>query len=187
MHDIVPLLPRKPVPKLAVPLAGGGRFDLAAEKAEKFILLDFFRGLHCPQCRTHLTDLESKLPEFEKRGVKVLTLSSDDKARAEQTKKDWALANLRVGYGLALAEARHWGLYISTGRGKTSAGVDEPALFSEPGIFLVRPDGTLYFSIVQTMPFIRPSLSPMLTAIDFVVEKNYPARGEVENLPSAAA
>ena len=38
------------------------------------------------------------------------------------------------------------GLYVSTSLGMTSTGIEEPALFSEPGIFLVRPDRTLYFS-----------------------------------------
>lgn len=187
MHDITPLLPRKPVPPLSVPLVGGDRFDLASEKLERFVLLDFFRGLHCPQCRNHLKDLEAKLPEFEKRGVSVLALSSDDIERATRMKHEWALPNLRIGYGLDLAVARSWGLYISTGRGKTSIGVDEPPLFSEPGLFLVRPDRTLYFAIVQTMPFVRPHFSELLTALDFVIAKDYPARGEVATLPSAAA
>jgi len=46
------------------------------------------------------------------------------------------------GYSLAIATARTWGLYISTGRGMTTTGVEEPPLFSEPGVFLVRPDRT---------------------------------------------
>ena len=187
MHDITPLLPRKPVPPLFVPLVGGGRFHLASEAPERFALLDFFRGLHCPQCRNHLKDLEAKLPELEKRGVSVLALSSDDAERATLMKQEWELPNLRVGYGLDLTTARSWGLYISTGRGKTSTGVEEPPLFSEPGLFLVRPDRTLYFAIVQTMPFVRPHFSDILIALDFVIAKDYPARGEVATLPSEAA
>ncbi len=74
--------------------------------------------------------------------------------------------------------ARAWGLYISTGRGKTSIGIEEPALFSEPGLFLVRPDGTLYAASVNTMPFARPNFSELLKAIGMIIEKNYPARGE---------
>lgn len=186
MSDIVPLIPRQPVPPLKVPLAGGGTFDLAAEKPERFAMLVFYRGLHCPQCKRYLTDLETRLAEFEKRGVAVLALSSDTKERGEQAKADWGLANTRVGYGLALKDARAWGLYISTGRGKTSIGVEEPALFSEPGLFLLRPDSTLYWSAVQTMPFSRPHFADVLTALDFVIDKNYPARGEVMELPQAA-
>ncbi len=67
---------------------------------------------------------------------------------------------------------------ISSSRGKTSVGVEEPALFSEPGVFLVRPDGTLYWASVQTMPFARPHFKEVLSALDFVIKADYPARGE---------
>ena len=187
MTDISALIPRQPVPPLAVPLAGGGRFDLTAETPKNFIMVVFYRGLHCPQCRNYLKDLESKLPEFEKRGVSVVALSSDDAERGGKTKQDWGLPNLRIGYAADLKTARSWGLYISTGRGKTSIGIDEPALFSEPGLFLLKPDRTLYFGAVQTMPFSRPHFADILTALDFVIAKNYPARGEVVNLPAQAA
>jgi peroxiredoxin len=186
MSDIIPLVPRQKVPALSVPLVGGGTFELAAERPERFTMLVFYRGLHCPQCARYLRDLESKLAEFEKRGVKVLTLSSDDKERAEKSKADWGLEHTPVGYGLTLKDARAWGLFISSGRGKTSVGIEEPALFSEPGLFLVRPDGTLYWSAVQTMPFSRPHFADVLTALDFVIDRDYPARGEVMELPQAA-
>lgn len=187
MSDITPLIPRQPVPALAVSLVGGGRFDIDTEAPERFSFVVFYRGLHCPICRTQMADLEIKLPEFTKRGVTVVALSSDTSERAQRTKQDWKLANLRLGYGLDLAVARRWGLYISTGRGMTSAGVEEPAVFSEPGLFLVRPDRTLYFASVQTMPFARPHFGDVLGALDFVIAKDYPARGEVVKLPAAAA
>jgi hypothetical protein len=119
--------------------------------------------------------------------VSVVALSSDTAERAERAKREWKLANLRLGYGLDLAIARKWGLYISTSRGMTSTGVEEPPLFSEPGMFLVRPDRTLYFASVQTMPFARPHFTDILAALDFVMAKSYPARGEVIDLPAVAA
>lgn len=61
----------------------------------------------------------------------------------------------------------------------TSAGIEEPAQFSEPGVFLVRADGTLYWSAIQTIPFARPHFRELLSAVDFVIAKDYPARGEV--------
>lgn len=187
MADLTPLFPRQPIPKLKLPLLDGGTFNLASEKPAHFTLVVFYRGLHCPICKAQLKDLEAKLPEFEKRGVAVVTVSSDEKPRAEQAKEQWGLSNLRVAYGLDLSTARAWGLYVSTGRGATSAGVIEPALFSEPAIYLVRADGTLHFGSVQTMPFARPHFAEILSAIDFVVAKDYPARGEVVDLPRAAA
>src|SRR5215467_56742 len=88
--------------------------------------------------------------------------------------------DLRFGYSLPLTVARKWGLYISSSRGKTSINVEEPSLFSEPGVFLVRPDGTLYYGAVQTMPFARPLFSELLQAIDFAIATDYPARGEYD-------
>jgi hypothetical protein len=85
---------------------------------------------------------------------------------------------LRIGYGLSLAKAREWGLYVSASRGKTSIGIEEPALFSEPGLFLVRPDNTVYYLSVQSMPFVRPNFAEMVQALDFVIKNDYPARGE---------
>ena len=114
-------------------------------------------------------------------------ISSDVEERARQAKDEWGLANLTVGYGLDLDVARRWGLYISMSRGMTSAGIEEPALFSEPGLFLVRPDGTLYFASVQTMPFARPAFGDILKALDFVIAKDYPARGEVVDHHEAKA
>jgi hypothetical protein len=42
----------------------------------------------------------------------------------------------------------------------------------------VKPDGTLYWASISTMPFARPHFDEMGQAIDFVLNKNYPARGE---------
>jgi peroxiredoxin len=134
----------------------------------------FYRGLHCPICKAQLNDLQNKLAEFEKRGVSVIALSSDNQSRAEEAADKWGLDKLTLGYGVDLATARKWGLYVSAGKGKTSIGVEEPALFSEPGLFLIKPDGTIYFASVQSMPFARPHFAEVLGAIDFVVKNDYP-------------
>ncbi len=172
------LLPRYPVPALNVPLAAGGRFVLGASPAEHFDLLVFYRGLHCPICSKYLLELERLAPEFASRGVQVVAISSDDEERCRQMVEKVGAKAVKFAYGLSLRSARQWGLYISSSRGKTSIGIDEPELFSEPGVFLVRPDGTLYYGAVQTMPFARPQFQDLVGAIDFAISKNYPARGE---------
>lgn len=172
------LLPRLPVPALNVPLTQGGRFVLGAAPGETFDLLVFYRGLHCPLCAKYLLELERLAPEFASRGVQVVAISSDDADRGQQMAAKVNASAVKFGYGLSLKAAREWGLYISTSRGTTSIGVEEPALFSEPGVFIVRPDGTLYYGAVQTMPFARPQFQDLLGAIDFAVAKDYPARGE---------
>jgi len=172
------LTPRLPVPALQVPLVQGGRFVLGAQPGERFDLLVFYRGLHCPICAKYLIELERLTPEFTKRGVQVTAVSSDTPERAQAMVEKINAQALRVGYGLSLPSARQWGLYISNSRGKTSIGIEEPQLFSEPGVFLVKPDGTLYYGATQTMPFARPSFQDLLGAIDFAIAQDYPARGE---------
>ncbi len=172
------LMPRQPVPGLEVATLDHGLFALAADAPEKFSLVVFYRGLHCPICLKYLLELGRLLPEFDKRGVKVIALSSDTRERAQAMADKLKAPALRIGYGLPLAVSRGWGLYLSSSRGTTSIGIDEPALFAEPAVYLVRPDGTLYYGAVQTMPFARPHFDELLAAIDFAVAKDYPARGE---------
>lgn len=178
-----PLLPRRPVPALSVPLVSGGHFELLSETPPNFVLVVFYRGIHCPICRKQLQQLEGSLSEFQRLGTSVIAISSDDRERAARSASEWGLSKLRVGYDFAPPEGRRWGLFASQGR----PGSQDPALFVEPGLFLITAARTLYFSSVQTMPFARPHVSDILSAVGFVLEKNYPARGEadVDTLSSA--
>jgi len=172
------LVPRQKTPGLSVPKLDSANFDLARDGAERFTLVVFYRGLHCPICATYLKELERLVPEFESRGVQPIAISSDGQERAQAMAEKVGAKKLRFGYGLPLSVARDWGLLISTSRGKTSTGVVEPDLFSEPGVFLIRPDQTLYYGAVQTMPFVRPSFRELVAALDFIIKNDYPARGE---------
>ena len=172
------LKPRTKSPELEVETLDAGQWRLSEQSPENFTMIVAYRGLHCPICRGYIAELDRNLEEFGKRGVEVIAVSTDTLERAAQTKDEWKLRNLRIGYGLSIPKAREWGLYISSSRGKTSAGVVEPDQFNEPGVFLIKPDQTLYASSVATMPFARPHFKEILAAIDFIVEKDYPARGE---------
>ncbi|MEM6634896.1 MAG: peroxiredoxin-like family protein [Pseudomonadota bacterium] len=183
------LTPRQKTPDLTLPLLDGSTFDLATDQGERGTVVCFYRGLHCPICANYLKELERLTPEFAKRGIKTVAVSSDGEDRTRAMAEKVGTEHLRFAYDLALDKAREWGLYISTSRGKTSIGIEEPPLFSEPGLFLVNPDQTLYYMSVQTMPFVRPHFSELLSAVDFAIDKSYPARGEYTgelSLPVAA-
>lgn len=171
--------PRQPAPALSVPLLGGGTWTLADQEPENFTMVVVYRGYHCPICSAYLGDLNRKAEQFAEKGVNLVVISSDTEERAAEAKEKWGLDNLTIGYGLTLDSGREWGLFVSSSRGKTSTGVVEPDLFLEPGLFMVKPDGTLYFASVQTMPFARPAFGDILKAVDFVLANDYPARGEV--------
>jgi len=172
------LKPRKPVPALEFDTVDGGRWSLAAQRPQNFTMVVFYRGFHCPVCRRYTSELNGMIGEFDRRGVSTVITSTDSRERAAEAREKWGLPNLTVGYGISIDKAREWGLYISTSRGVTSTGVEEPPLFAEPGLFLVKPDGTLYWANISTMPFARPHFGDIAGAIDFALSKNYPARGE---------
>lgn len=172
------LMPRQKTPNLSLPTLDHGTFDLASEQSERGTLICFYRGLHCPICGNYLKELEKRVGDFAERGVNCIAVSSDGAERTRAMAEKIEAKSLRFGYGLPLSIARDWGLYISTSRGMTSIGIEEPALFSEPGLFLVTPEQALYYGSVQTMPFVRPHFSELVSALDFAIAKDYPARGE---------
>ncbi|WP_204353657.1 peroxiredoxin-like family protein [Salinisphaera orenii] len=162
------------MPELDVPRVNGPQWNLRGQKPEHFTLIVFYRGLHCPICKGYLGDLDNRVEDFRAKGVEPIAISSDTRERAAQTVEEWGLDALPLGYGLSLDSAREWGLFISS-----AIESKEPDRFAEPGLFLVRPDATLYAASIQTMPFARPSFKELASALDFVIEKDYPARGEV--------
>lgn len=172
------LIPRQKVPELSVSTLKHGQFNLAEQTSTRGTLISFYRGYHCGICPASLAELERLQDDFAGRGVGILALSTDTQERAQMMADKIDNDQMRIGYGVSLEDARAWGLFLSAGRGKTSVGVEEPALFSEPAVFLVTPEQTLYFSVVQTMPFVRPHFKDFVSALDFVIAKNYPARGE---------
>lgn len=172
------LIPREKTPELVIPTLSGETFDLSKEQSERGVVLCFYRGLHCPICANYLKELDKETPAFAERGVTTIAISSDVKDRAVAMSERIDNQNLRIGYDLDLKKAREWGLYLSRSRGKTSIGIEEPTLFSEPGLFIINPDQTLYYGAVQTMPFSRPHFSELIGAVDFAIKNNYPARGE---------
>ncbi len=172
------LIPRKKTPDLDLPTLDHGQFNLATEISERGTVICFYRGFHCPICATYLTDFQNRVGDFADRGVTTVAISTDGEDRTRAMADKIGGGALRFAYDLPLSVARDWGLYISTSRGKTSVGVEEPALFAEPGLFMVTPEQTLFYGSVQTMPFVRPHFAELVGALDFTIKNNYPARGE---------
>jgi len=164
---------RQTAPPLEANLVGGGAWRLADAKPAAFTMIVVYRGLHCPICKSYLGELEAKLPEFEKRGVEVVALSTDSREHAAQAQSEWGLNKLKLGYELPIATAREWDLYIST-----ASRDGEPPQFAEPGLFLVKPDGSLFYAAQASAPWGRPPLDQMLRGIDVATERKMPARGE---------
>ncbi|MEM1104244.1 MAG: redoxin domain-containing protein [Pseudomonadota bacterium] len=167
------LLPGRPVPAFDVPLVGGGAWSLSAQSPKTFTLIEFYRGRHCPRCHRHLLALAGLLPRFADRGVEAVAISMDGAERAEDAHKTWGLGDLRVGYGLTLETAEALGLFISNPITER-----EPGPFNEPASLWVRPDGTLFAANYGTTPFSRPHWPDWLEALDAIIARDYPPRGD---------
>ena len=93
------LIPRHPVPELTVETLGNGQWSLSSQIPDNFTLIAFYRGIHCPDCKKSLVDLNRKAGDFEKAGISVIAISCDLEDRAARTKAEWELENLeKAGY-----------------------------------------------------------------------------------------
>lgn len=167
------LVPPQTVPNINLPLTIDARYELSAQSPENFIMVVFYRGKHCPLCRKYLEEIGGRMDELVKAGIAPVAISMDSPERAADVDKEWDTGDLPLAHSLTEDQARQWGLYISAKRPDS----DEPEVFSEPGLFLVRPDMSLYFAQVQNSPFTRPPLDELLSAVEWAAQKNYPARG----------
>lgn len=166
--------PGEKTPTLSLPTLDHGAFDLDDPQGENGTLLVFYRGLHCPLCIKQMAEAEGLIGDFDKRGVDLVFISTDNAERARETMARAEVSKLKVAHSLSLPAARFdWGLYISSAR----EGSNEPALFTEPGMCYVLSDRTHYAGWAQTSPFARPRLEDTLKAIDMAIDKGYPPRG----------
>jgi peroxiredoxin len=168
----VKLIPDTQAPALSLPLVGSGHWVLNDPAPETFTMIVFYRGLHCPVCRTYLERLNGLVGGFQAEGFEVLAASMNNADDAAQTVRDWDIGALKVACGLSEATARAWGLWLTQ-----AIKPSEAEIFCEPGLFWVRPDGRLYLMDISNMPWPRPDLELLLSKAAFVRESGYPARG----------
>src|SRR5918996_6308090 len=160
-------------PSLELPTVGGQTFRLAEQAPKQFTMLVFNRGLHCPVCRAQLSELDRRFDELAEKGIDVVSVSGESEQRASLMREEWKIDNVPLAYGLSEAQMREWGLFVSHG-----VDADEPAVFNEPALFLISPDGSVYYESILSMPVGRPRLDDLLDGIGYWTANDYPARGE---------
>lgn len=159
-------------PRVALPTIAGGSVTLGQPSSGQSQLIVVYRGLHCPICKKYLGQLNNMRADFEAMAVEIVAVSTDPKGKAEQFSEE-AHLDLTVAYDLSIEQARELGLFIST----PLSAQETDAPFAEPGVFFVRPDGSLHFSDVASAPFCRPDLEMIKKGVGYISEKGYPPRG----------
>lgn len=164
--------PGSDFPGITLPTTGGGSIGLGQPPGDQSQLIVVYRGLHCPICKKYLGQLNDMKADFEAMGVQVVAVSTDPKDKADKFAEEVQL-DITVAYDLGIEQARELGLFISTPLNEQET--DAP--FAEPGVFFVRPDGSLHFSEVASAPFCRPDLDMIKKGVGYITEKGYPPRG----------
>ncbi|QCK16145.1 peroxiredoxin-like family protein [Mangrovivirga cuniculi] len=166
--------PKHKAPELKFPLINGSPWDLKAQQPENFTLVIFYRGLHCPICKKYLEELQKLKPEFNEQGVNIVAVSMDSEKRARLSKQKWEIDQLDIGYNLDKETAKAWSLYLSKG-----VKDGEPEIFSEPGLFLIDSKNEIYYSALNSNPWGRPYLPTFVKSVNYIINNDYPARGEM--------
>lgn len=169
------IIPGQKVPNFQVDLTDGTKWRLYDHAPETMLLLDFYRGFHCPRCRARIESIDAALDDFAAAGLDVIAISTDSDERSEMTQEEWAIGRVPVGHNLTLEDASNLGLYLSS---TIDIRPMEQKIFCEPAVMIVRPDFTLYGAIIQTFPFARPSIEELMSIPKFAVENGYPPRGD---------
>jgi peroxiredoxin len=162
----------QPFPLITLKAVNSGEITLGATGGDRWQLVVVYRGLHCPLCKKFLRELNEMREDLYGMGVDVLVVSVDPEVKAVTMKEELGL-DLAVAYDLSIQDARVLGLYISNPRSPT----ETLKPFTEPGTFLIRPDGLLQVADVSNAPFARPDLNLLKRGISIIQERDYPIRG----------
>ncbi len=132
------------------------------------------RGQHCPICKAYLAEIEARRDAFVDRGVSVAAVSADSEAQTKQI-AEAAKPSFPLLYGLDEATMRNLGLYISEPR----SAQETDHRYPEPALFVVNPEGKLHLIDIANAPFLRPDLDRLVRGLGFLIERNYPIRGNL--------
>jgi len=114
------------------------------------------------------------LPRWNEAGFDVAAVSADtvDKASADIAEYGWTFP---IGCELDESTMHSLGLYISD----PLTPDETDRRFAEPGVFCLRPDGTVQIAAISNGPSARPDLEALLDGMIFTINNDKPARGTV--------
>ncbi len=147
-------------PSLSANLVEGGTLNLPGDLEGSWGVVLFYRGDWCPFCRGQLGDFQRQLEGFAGVNAKVVALSVDAKADAEQTVNRHHLA-FPVAYGLdAQTIAAEVGNYLSDGS-------DGKPTYSQATGFILTPDGKVAVAVYSSNAIGRLNAADTLGLIKY--------------------
>ncbi|MEG9862682.1 MAG: redoxin domain-containing protein [Parvularculales bacterium] len=160
-----------PIGEFEFPIAGESRTITIGGEKDRWTMLFVYRGKHCPRCKRFLNKLNDTLSDWtDILDVVVVSADSEEKALADKEEFGWSFD---LCYGMSEAQMRQLGLYVS----EPLSEAETTGLFSEPGAFGIRPDGSLMLVDISNGPAARPDLAELLDGMTFNIANDRPVRG----------
>lgn len=126
-------------PPLTFPRSGGGEIHLPGDLAGAFGVILFYRGSWSDVCVEQLDAFSRAADEFDREGIKVVSVSVDDQDVTEALAEKYKLA-FPVAYA---ADAQ----LVSA---VTGVPVNEDSAFFEATGFVINPDGRIETAVYST-------------------------------------
>ena len=166
-------IPGNPIAPMSFPKLGGGTITVGGP-TENWTLFVVYRGKHCPRCKKYLNTLSAMAGDWTDAGFNIAVVSADpeEKAQADQDEFGW---NFDLGYGLSEEQMATLGLYVT----EPLSEAETDRRFAEPGIFVLRPDGSQLLIAISNGPSARPELAELLDGMIFTKTNDRPPRGTV--------
>lgn len=164
--------PADPFPPIAFNMMSGGA-ERVADSLGKWVMLIVYRGDHCPRCKTYIARLHELEDAYSARGVEIRLATMDPEHIVSRTidENKWTLP---VAHSLSVEECQQLSLYL-TDHEPDSELVGKP--YSEPGLYLINPEGLTQVIATSNSPSVRPDLEVVLDGIIGTQERNLPIRG----------
>jgi peroxiredoxin len=141
-------------PALTFARTGGGEIHLPGDLAGAFGVILFHRGSWCPYCNAQLAAFARAADAFAEEGVRVVSVSSDDREASEAL-----VAKHQLGFPLAYgADARA----VSAA---TGAFVNENPVCLQATGFILDPDGRIVTAVYSTRAIGRLTPDDVLNFI----------------------
>jgi len=160
-----------PIAPFELPALGMENTITIGGKKQRWSILFVYRGRHCPRCKKFLNKLNAVLPSWtDQMDVMVASADNAEKAAADKAEFGW---DFNLAYDLTEDQMRALGLYVSSPLSEAETNAN----FAEPGVFAMRPDGTLMLVDISNGPAARPDLEELLDGMIFNITNDRPVRG----------
>jgi len=158
---------------MTFPTVDGGQMTVGGHK-DNWTLLVVYRGKHCPRCKKYLNILNEMRSDWADAGFDIAVVSADsqEKAQADQAEFGWGFD---LGYDLSEVQMATLGVYVT----EPMSPEETDRRFAEPGIFVLRADGSQIVVAISNGPAVRPELAELLDGMIFNKTKDRPHRGTV--------